>query len=168
MKEKIKKFFFGENIQEKTKESSSENEEIPEEKESESQEKNLDNYTLGEIKQMSAKLDKKRLLSDIISEEFAAFSDGRSGNLEDQYISFLKLKDIIESSKNEKDSSSEPARSVSGQDERLHSGFGNTSARNISSGLTKRQMDMARSAGMSFREYEELLESVPAKIKNKF
>ena len=58
----------------------------------------------------------------------------------------------------------QPAREISGQETgtRAHSGFDTyASGRNVMCGLTKRQMEIARENGMSYREYEELLDSLP-------
>ena len=167
MKEKLKKYFIKEN-EDNTAEDNAVEKRIPENVDSEDQnEKVLYDYTLGEIKELKERFGDNDILLNVMSEEFSVFAEGRSGSLEEKYEAFLKLKNIM--CKDGFDTASKEDETVlSGQQPRLHSGFSGTSARDASSGLTKRQMDMARSAGMSFREYEELLESVPAKMKNKF
>ena len=125
--------------------------------------KSISDYTLKEIAQMKDDFGDDDMLNDILSEEFAVFSQARSGSLAEKYEAFSKLKTLMKpKTENKKE------ETVYESEGRLHSGFSGGGYRDVSTGLTKRQMDMARSAGMSFKEYEELLVSAPAGRKNRF
>lgn len=93
----------------------------------------------------------EKLLSGDLFERFAK---GRSGSVEeifDDYYSFV--------------TAANPDVQTSSEDS--ESGFSSTAfssqsgAVNYGSNLTKQQMDIAKSAGMSYREYQNLLESIP-------
>ena len=177
MKEKIKRFFI--------KESDNVNDELVEEKDNMmssfevenetpaekvtagekggTDDKPVSDYTLKEIAEMKDNFDGDDMLYDILSEEFAVFSQSRSGSLAEKYEAFAKLKALMKPKTENK-----REETVAEKESRLHSGFSGGGYRDVSTGLTKRQMDMARSAGMSFKEYEELLISAPAGRKNRF
>ncbi len=164
MKERFKKFFFGTNKAEfeaKIKDEAAEEtvKEVPEDERAEVV-KELSDYTLAEVLQIKQSTGNSDVLKDVLSEEFEIFSEGRNDGLAERYEAFARLK----ASMLPKTS----ARGETGQERRLHSGFAEGGFKDTSCGLTKRQMDMARSAGMSFREYEELLNLAPAVKRNRF
>ena len=165
MKERFKKFFFGTSktdIEAEKKADDVVEEDVKEVLEVENKEevKNLYDYTLAEVLQLKQNTGNDDVLRDILSEEFEIFSEGRNDGLAQRYESFARLKASM--------LPKESARSETGQERRLHSGFAEGGFKDTSSGLTKRQMEMAKSAGMSFREYEELLSAAPAVKRNRF
>lgn len=169
MKEKLKRFFVkddsGVKEQENKPDTAEEKTDASDVKDEVATEKDIYGYTLGEIKEFADASGEHEMLTDLLSEQFSVFARGRKGNLGEKYTAFKNFKKLMAT---DKEDHKEPARGLSGQDARVHSGFSGNPVKDVSSGLTKRQMDMAKSAGMSFREYEQLLSSVPAKIKNKF
>lgn len=164
MKERFKNFFFGTN---KAEFGALKNEKVAEEDvkevsevENKEEVKNLYDYTLAEVLKVKEIAGDKDVLKDILSEEFEIFSEGRSDGLIERYEAFSRLKASM--------LPKESARGETGQERRLHSGFAEGGFKDTSSGLTRRQMEMAKSAGMSFREYEELLSAAPAVKRNRF
>lgn len=120
----------------------------------------FDNCTVADLYALSEQFPDENVAQDIISESFRIFAKGRNGEPENIYSEFLDLRRSFEKGLSEKN----PARGLSGQEKstRAYSGFDGAGIyRNASAGLTKRQMQIARDSGMSFREYAELLDSVP-------
>ena len=140
MKEKFKKFFFKENVSDAKASETAEN--------------------TADVLKITESTGNGDVLKDILSEEFEIFSEGRNDGLAERYEAFARLKASM--------LPKEPARGETGQERRLHSGFAEGGFKDVSCGLTKRQMEMARDAGMSFREYEELLNMAPAVKRNRF
>lgn len=113
-----------------------------------------------ELYELSEQFPEENVMQDIASESFRIFSKGRAESPEQIYSEYLNLRRSFEKAM----SDTSPARGFTGQEKttRAYSGFDGAGIhRNPSSGLTKRQMQIARESGMSFREYAELLESVP-------
>lgn len=172
MKDRIKRFFMkdtheikDDSVEEKNGdvEDFGAEESFEAEKEMSDEEKQLCDYTLKEIMEIKDKLGNDEVLCDILSEEFDVFSQSRNGSLAEKYEAFAKLKTLMKpKAENKKE------ETVTESEGRLHSGFCGGGRKDVSTGLTKRQMDMARSAGMSFKEYEELLVSAPTGRKNRF
>ena len=121
-----------------------------------SPEKSFGEYTVDELYALAEEHPSEDVTSDIMSEPFKIFAKQRRGSMGDTYSEFLAMKKAFEKAV--------PARGKSGQDEkRAYSGFGDAPSRDPSAGLTRRQMEIARDAGMSYREYAFLLESLPDK-----
>ncbi len=100
----------------------------------------------------------ERNLEKLLSGDlFERFAKGKSGSVKEILCDFFSFADAF-SEKNETEENS------------AHSNIGSTAFSSESgaptdfSGLTPRQMEIAKGAGMSYREYAHLLESIP---KNK-
>lgn len=100
----------------------------------------------------------QNVAKDILSPAFKIFADGRSGNAKDIYASYLKFLSATE----------EKPSFVSKPDPRTLSSYSDTAAQTTLPSLTRQQMDMARESGMSYREYAELLNSVPKTKSSRF
>lgn len=125
-------------------------------------EKPVGEYSLMEISGLCGESDVSTFVSDILSEEFSVFADGRDGTLSEKHDAFVKFKALMKNG-----DVMETVTEENFGNTREHSGFSGTSFKDYSSGLTARQMKIARDAGMSYREYSELLEGVPSKKRNK-
>lgn len=120
----------------------------------------FENCKVKDLYELSEQFPKENVMQDIASESFRIFAKGRSESLQEIYSEYLNLRRSFEKVMSDTTS----ARGITGQEKstRAYSGFDGAGIhRNPSSGLTKRQMQIARESGMSFREYAELLESVP-------
>ncbi len=110
--------------------------------------------TLVYLKSVYPEKNLEKLLSGDLFERFAK---GKSGSVKEILCDFFSFADAL-SEKNEV------------EENRAHSNIGSTAFSSESgapadfSGLTPRQMEIAKNAGMSYREYAHLLESIP---KNK-
>ncbi len=120
----------------------------------------FENCRVKDLYELSEQFPQENVMQDIASESFRIFAKGRTEAPEQIYSEYLNLRRSFEKAM----SDTSPARGITGQEKitRAYSGFDGAGIhRNPSSGLTKRQMQIARESGMSFREYAELLESVP-------
>ena len=107
---------------------------------------------LSEIKAKYPKGEVERLLSGEGFERFAKGRVGSPGEIFDDYYSFMSV--IFEDSGNDKEQSN--------HSELCSTAFSSQSGMTgVGDNLTKQQMEIAKSAGMSYREYAMLLESVP-------
>ncbi len=137
---------------------------LPDESEScdDKQEKEFLECTVSEIYELAKSFPGENIMEDISSDTFKLFVSGHSkGDPSQIYSDYIALKKAFSAQLPEKENL---ARVISGQETgtREHSGFDTySSGRNVMCGLTKRQMEIARESGMSYREYEELLDSVP-------
>ena len=104
---------------------------------------------------------------DVSSKAFRLFADGRDGDMKSLYQAYLALREAFGVSENE---AKTHTRSEMFEDEpaddgglsRFYSSFsGGLPVSDYAETLTARQMLMARQSGMSYREYAELLHSVP-------
>lgn len=129
-------------------------------------ERSMWDYTIKEISALSEKNGCEDIREHIFTEGFMAFSKGRGGNLEENYRAYKNFTEAFQKSKGADIHSDDETDAVKGK--RLHSGFYASSYRDHTEGLTSRQMELAREAGMSFREYEELLSSAPRKPQRGF
>ncbi len=148
--------------EEESVDSAEENEEAEVFEESEDHEEvsGFENCKVKDLYELSEQFPEENVMQDIASESFRIFSKGRTEAPEQIYSEYLNLRRSFEKAM----SDTSPARGITGQEKitRAYSGFDGAGIhRNPSSGLTKRQMQIARESGMSFREYAELLESVP-------
>lgn len=100
----------------------------------------------------------QNVAKDILSPAFKIFAEGRNGNAKDIYASYLKFLSAAE----------EKPSFVSRPDPRTLSSYSDTAAQTTLPSLTRHQMDMARESGMSYREYAELLNSVPKNKSSRF
>lgn len=116
--------------------------------------KKFSEYTVSSLYALSEEFPNENVAEDIMSEGFRVFSGGRRGEASEVYSDYLKLKKYF----SDKENSAQPSA-------RAHSSFGSPSARSASSVLTRRQMDIAKASGMSYREYAELLEGLPKSKK---
>lgn len=120
----------------------------------------FENCKVKDLYELSEQFPKENVMQDIASESFRIFAKGRTEAPEQIYSEYLNLRRSFEKAMSDTTS----ARGITGQEKstRAYSGFDGAGIhRNPTSGLTKRQMQIARESGMSFREYAELLESVP-------
>lgn len=118
------------------------------------------NCTVSELYELAREYPGEDVAKDILSEPFRIFSKQKTGNAKDIYSEYLELKrSFLQSRQTEKT----PARGLSGQEnKRAYSGFAQAGIhRDVSNGLTGRQMQIARESGMSFREYADILASLP-------
>ena len=166
MKEKLKRFFIKDDEKPEASEEDTPKETIAQEvaeKEEDKTDKPLSEYTVKELSVIKDKIGGDEVMAELLSEGFSVFAEERGGSLEEKYEAFARLKALMKPKEAKKD------EAVSSEAQgRLHSGFSGGAYRDVSTGLTKRQMDMAKSAGMSFKEYEELLVSAPSGRKNRF
>lgn len=103
---------------------------------------------------------------DVSSKAFRLFADGRDGDMKHIYQAYLELREAFGVSEN---GAKAHTRSEMFEDEpaddglsRFYSSFsGGLPVSDYGETLTARQMLMARQSGMSYREYAELLHSVP-------
>lgn len=104
---------------------------------------------------------------DVSSKAFRLFADGRDGDMKSLYQAYLALREAFGVSEN---GAKAHTRSEMFEDEpaddgglsRFYSSFsGGLPVSDYAETLTARQMLMARQSGMSYREYAELLHSVP-------
>ena len=118
--------------------------------------------TVAELYEISESFPEQNIMEDISSESFKIFAKGHTKASPKQiYSDYVALKNEFSKRLPKKE---DTARVISGQENgtRAHSGFDTySSGRSVMCGLTKRQMEIARENGMSYREYEELLDSVP-------
>lgn len=120
----------------------------------------FENCKVKDLYELSEQFPEENVMQDIASESFRIFAKGRSESPQEIYSEYLNLRRSFEKVMSDTTS----ARGITGQEKstRAYSGFDGVGIhRNPSSGLTKCQMQIARESGMSFREYAELLESVP-------
>ena len=129
---------------------------------SDDDEKEFLECTVSEIYELAKCFPEENIMEDISSDTFKLFVSGRpKGKPLQIYSDYIALKKAFSVQVPEKE---QLARVISGQETgtREHSGFDTySSGRNAMCGLTKRQMEIARENGMSYREYEELLDSLP-------
>ncbi|MGI6197265.1 MAG: hypothetical protein ACOYIO_09360 [Eubacteriales bacterium] len=104
---------------------------------------------------------------DVSSKAFRLFADGRDGDMKSLYQAYLALREAFGVAEN---GAKAHTRSEMFEDEpaddgglsRFYSSFsGGLPVSDYAETLTARQMLMARQSGMSYREYAELLHSVP-------
>lgn len=122
------------------------------------------NCTVSELYELAKEYPEENVAEDILSDAFRIFSEQRTGSAKEIYSLYLELKRSFEKSiKTTNTINTNPARGLSGQEnKRAYSGYAQAGVhRDVSSGLTGRQMQIARDSGMSYREYAELLASLP-------
>ena len=105
---------------------------------------------------------------DVASKAFRLFAAGKRGDVADIYGDYLAFRKAAEGEAGTAEKHTEPSAESAGEDvsPRGYSGFtGGTAAPDYGAGLTARQMQIARSSGMSCREYAELLNSIPSRKK---
>ena len=104
---------------------------------------------------------------DVSSKAFRLFADGRDGDMKSLYQAYLALREAFGVSEN---GAKAHTRSEMFEDEPADDGglscfyssfSGGLPVSDYAETLTARQMLMARQSGMSYREYAELLHSVP-------
>lgn len=111
---------------------------------------------LFELKERCPNADVGKIFTD---KAFFEFSKGRSGSLCERYLGYLGFMSLLpgrESVQNDRSDYSGAASTAFSSD-------GKAYAHDYSERLTRRQMDIAKNAGMSYREYGELLDSIPSK-----
>lgn len=121
------------------------------------------NCTVSELYELAKEHPEENVAEDILSDAFRIFSEQRTGSAKEIYSLFLELKRSFEKSTKATATNANPARGLSGQEnKRAYSGYAQAGVhRDVSSSLTGRQMQIARDSGMSYREYAELLASLP-------
>ena len=123
--------------------------------------------TLSEIRESFSDENIGALLSGGLFENFAK---GRQGNVIEVFGDFCSFMRTINNNQNKEvlsyDEKNKENSDDDFEDELCSTAFSSHSsnATSYQDGLTKQQMDIAKSAGMSYREYANLLESIP---KNK-
>ncbi len=107
--------------------------------------------TVDELCALAAAFPDSHVVEDVTSAPFRAFCEGRSGDASDVYAAYLRLKSQLAGT-----------NTAAAEKNRGSTSFtGGTAQKDYSLSLTKRQMDIARDSGMSYKEYAELLESLP-------
>lgn len=135
------------------------------------EEKAFSESVFGALYALADKFPENDVARDVTSKAFRLFAAGKSGDITsvyEEYLAFRKA-DAAEQIKKEAQSPSapekpeyEPKSDVSQSASRSFSGFpGGTPPVDYGAALTARQMLIARQSGMSYREYAELLHSVP-------
>lgn len=122
----------------------------------------------GTLKTLREKFSEQDLGYLLSSGLFESFAKGRQGNLMDVFSDFCEFMSNISQNKKSGVYYDDKEEMLDGN---YDDGFSSTAFSSHSStassyedGLTKQQMDIAKSAGMSYREYAQLLDSIP---KNK-
>lgn len=92
---------------------------------------------------------------------FEKFAKGKSGNICDIYGDYRNFLKTVEDLKGKSVYTNEPKEEYKSDEEYESTSFSRFSGSAQDCSLTKQQMEIARSAGISYREYEELLRSVP-------
>ena len=116
--------------------------------------------TLENIYELAQEFPNENVAKDLMSEPFRIYATGKTGDYAKLYKDYLDIKKAFNDSKND-----DSAREISGQNDRRNYSSFDVSASCVSPslGLTKRQMQIARESGMSYREYSELLGALPHK-----
>ena len=117
---------------------------------------------LGVLSDIRAKYPGTAVEKMLSGEGFERFAKGRNGDIReifDDYYDFMSVMSQ-ESVKNTENGN---------HSELCSTGFSSFSgASDAGANLTKQQMDIAKSAGMSYREYQNLLESIPKRTGRTF
>lgn len=135
---------------------------LPQEKEVESAQKEsaLLAFTPSDIATIYEKYPSSDIAATLCSPEFLKFTQNRQGSFDEIYSDFLSLKNLFnERAQNDSNSLHSSLASTS---------FSADSKSSFSTGhtnLTARQMQMAKNAGLSYREYSDLLNSIPKGTK---
>ena len=111
----------------------------------------LDGVTLGDILSLEEEYPGEDAAMTVLSESFRLFAEGRNaplGDIYEQYIRFERAHGGSEGARRK----TVPLRS-SFSDGAVQTDYG--------ASLTKRQMEIAREGGLSYREYAEMLGSLP-------
>lgn len=116
--------------------------------------KENDNSFVGVLCEIKAKYPKDVVEKLLCSNLFESFAKGRSGSMTEIFGDFYSFMSKV--NKDESESFAEQDRDYASTAFSSQSG---TASAGIN--LTKQQMDMAKSAGLSYREYAQMLESIP-------
>ncbi len=122
--------------------------------------------TVSELLDFAYQYGNGEVLKDISEKSFELFARNRKGSAKEVYDAYLDFKKSF-APKNEAKTEIMPENyetQPENYDERELSGFSSGAVSSFPVNLSKRQMDIARENGMSFREYSELLESIPHKL----
>lgn len=111
---------------------------------------------LFELKERCPNADVGKLFTD---KAFFEFSKGRNGSLCERYLDYLGFMSLVSGRESVQNDRSD----YSGAASTAFSSDGKAYAHDYSERLTRRQMYIAKNAGMSYREYGELLDSIPSK-----
>lgn len=102
----------------------------------------------------------EKLLSGNLFEKFAK---GRNGKIEDIFDDFYGFMSMIDTKKEQEILDKEDSSHFASTSFSSYSGVSDSGTN-----LTKQQMEIAKSAGMSYREYAAILDSVPKKAGKTF
>ena len=127
----------------------------------------FEKMTASELLSLAKSYENGEMLKDISTKSFTIFAKDRKGSVKEIYDAYVGFKKEFSPEKYEKpvksgEKDEENAPEI--YDERELSGFASGAISDFPLNLSKRQMDIARENGMSFREYSELLESIPHKL----
>ena len=111
---------------------------------------------IGILSHLKQKYPEKALARMLEGNSFERFAKGRSGSMEEIFDDFYSFMEDF--SGNGGNVSDEDHSALSSTAFSSHSGASDSGAK-----LTKQQMEIAKGAGMSYREYADLLESIPKK-----
>ena len=126
----------------------------------------LHSMTLDELYALSARFPHEAVASDVLSDGFRAFIDGRSGTPADVYGAFLRVKHALTPHAADSESEKDDLPVVPApQVYRGSSAFGTDAYGDNLPNLTRQQMELARENGMSLREYAALLGSIPTRVR---
>ncbi len=139
------------------------------------EEKLFSENVFGALYTLAAQFPENDVAQDVSSEAFRLFAAGKCGDIAsiyEKYLAFRKAlsqeraiperKEMPAAEQNHSDVPESVPESAPGTAARSYSGYpGGTPPVDYGMSLTARQMLIARKSGMSYREYAELLNSVP-------
>lgn len=135
------------------------------------EEKVFSESVFGALYALADRFPENDVARDVTSKAFRLFAAGKSGDITsvyEEYLAFRKaaaaeqIRKEVQSPSAPKTSEDEQKCDVTKTASRSFSGFpGGTPPVDYGAALTARQMLIARQSGMSYREYAELLHSVP-------
>ncbi len=119
--------------------------------------------SLGDITQIREMFPDANIENVLCDKTFSIFAQGRNGNLASIYRDDRNFSDLF--------SLKEQTDVKKNQENRLastaFSSYAGSVGNDYSAGLSKQQMEIAKQAGMSYREYSEMLEAIPHGLRSK-
>ena len=115
----------------------------------------VSSLTLADVRALGEQYPGRDVASDLLSEAFSLFADGRRGTPAEVYAGYLRFRGAIG------DGAVSSVSSAQKGTERVGGAVFANAAGARGDYLTARQKEIAKSAGLSYREYAEMLASVP-------
>lgn len=124
--------------------------------------------TLDEVKALTAAFPGENVMNDLLSDGFKAFCEGRNGSGAALYGAFVRLKAMLSKPAVPSEDVHVPETDMTptaaeNPEHRGSSSFQTDGGAYAMPSLSPRQMALAKEAGMSYREYAALLETIPRK-----